>query len=70
VREVVAAFGEALNHKLPTRDCPRRPGDVAALACDPAKLKAELGWTPRHASMSEIVRSALDWERKLTAMRG
>ncbi|MFM9862115.1 MAG: UDP-glucose 4-epimerase GalE [Micropepsaceae bacterium] len=65
VREVAAAFGQVLNHALPTRDCPRRPGDVAQLACDAAKLKAELGWTPRHASMAEIVQTALDWERKL-----
>jgi UDP-glucose 4-epimerase len=69
VREVVAAFDQVLNHALPTRDCPRRPGDVAALACDARKLKAELGWTPRHASLPTIVATALDWERKLGATR-
>jgi UDP-glucose 4-epimerase len=67
VREVAAAFDQVLNHALPTRDQPRRPGDVAALTCDARKLKAELGWVPRHASMQEIVATALDWERKLAA---
>ncbi len=70
VREVVAAFGQVLNHALPTRDCPRRPGAVAALACDARKLKAELGWTPRYASLPKIVETALDWERKLGASAG
>ena len=67
VREVAAAFGKVLNHALPVRDCPRRPGDVAALACDSAKLKRELGWTPAHASLATIVETALNWERKLSA---
>ncbi len=67
VREVVNAFGEVLNHPLPTRDMPRRPGDPAALACNSAKLKRELGWTPQHASIKTIVETALNWERKLAA---
>ena len=70
VREVVSAFDKVLNHALPTRDCPRRPGDVATLACDARKLKSELGWTPRYASIATIVETALDWERKLGAGRG
>jgi UDP-glucose 4-epimerase len=67
VREVVAAFGAVLNHALPVREAPRRAGDVAALVCDAGKLKAELGWAPKHASIAEIVATALDWERKLGA---
>ncbi len=43
-------------------------GDVAALACDLRKLKAELGWTPRYASSSYTVQTALDWERKTWAL--
>ena len=70
VREVVTAFGEVLNHALPTRNQPRRPGDAAALACNSAKLKRELGWTPNHASIKTIVETALNWERKLSATPG
>ncbi|MEQ1863522.1 MAG: UDP-glucose 4-epimerase GalE, partial [Micropepsaceae bacterium] len=69
VREVVAAFGKVLNHALPTRDRPRRPGDAPAIACDSAKLKRELGWTPQHASLTTIVETALNWERKLASAR-
>ncbi|MCE9523536.1 MAG: UDP-glucose 4-epimerase GalE [Alphaproteobacteria bacterium] len=67
VRQVVAAFGEVLNHALPARDRPRRAGDAAALACDSAKLKRELGWVPQHANLKTIVETALNWERKLAA---
>jgi len=69
VRQVVDAFGKVLNHPLPARDRPRRPGDPPALVCDSAKLKRELGWTPQHASIATIVETALNWERKLTAAR-
>jgi UDP-glucose 4-epimerase len=67
VRQVTEAFGQVLNHSLPVREAPRRPGDVAALACDSAKLKRELGWQPQHASLRTIVETALGWERKLSA---
>ena len=33
------------------------------------KLKRELGWTPKHASIDTIVATALNWERKLAAAR-
>ncbi|MBP6012298.1 MAG: UDP-glucose 4-epimerase GalE [Alphaproteobacteria bacterium] len=65
VREVADAFGQVLNHALPTRDMPRRAGDAPALACDSRKLKRELGWVPQHARLTTIVESALNWERKL-----
>lgn len=67
VRQVAEAFGQALNHPLPTRDKARRAGDPPALACDSAKLKRELGWAPAHASLKTIVETALNWERKLGA---
>lgn len=69
VRQVAAAFGKVLNHPLPQRERPRRPGDPPALVCDSAKLKRELGWTPKHASIDTIVATALNWERKLAAAR-
>ena len=67
VRQVVEAFGQVLNHPLATRDRPRRAGDAPAIACDSAKLKRELGWTPQYASIRTIVDTALRWERKLSA---
>jgi UDP-glucose 4-epimerase len=60
---VVNAFNTVLGRSLPTRDMPRRAGDPPALACDASRLKNDLGWTPRHASIGKIVETALAWER-------
>jgi len=67
VREVIAAVERASGVRLPVKILPRRPGDAAAVVADPAKIKARLGWTPRHDSLDEIVRHALAWERRLDA---
>lgn len=44
VLELVAAFEEATNRKVPYKITERRPGDVAVCYADPAKAKKELGW--------------------------
>lgn len=43
----------------------RRPGDSAAVIASNARARRELGWTPRYDDLDTIVRSALDWERRL-----
>jgi UDP-glucose 4-epimerase len=67
VREVIAAVERAADVRLPVKTLPRRPGDAAAVVADPGKIKARLGWTPRHDSLDEIVRHALAWEERLAA---
>ena len=64
VRQVVAAIEKLTGAPLSVREAPRRAGDPAMLVADPAKLKRELNWQPRHQSLDEIVRSAFDWERR------
>ena len=48
--------------------------DLAAADPEEAVLLAErirtrLGWTPRHDNLEEIVRQAMDWERRLHNMK-
>ncbi|MBA4046827.1 MAG: UDP-glucose 4-epimerase GalE, partial [Erythrobacter sp.] len=33
------------------------------------RLKATLGWEPKHADLDTIIAHALAWERKLTLLR-
>ncbi|MFJ5833602.1 UDP-glucose 4-epimerase GalE [Streptomyces sp. NPDC093089] len=47
VLELVRAFEEASGRPVPHRVAPRRPGDVAELVADPAKVAAAWGWTAR-----------------------
>lgn len=65
VREVIGAVEAATGRPLPVRELPRRAGDPSAVIADPTRLKAELGWTPRHEDLSKIVGDALAWERRL-----
>ncbi len=44
VLEVVAAFEQATNRRVPYRIVARRPGDVAVSYADPTRAQAELGW--------------------------
>ena len=44
---------------------PRRPGDPAAIVARADRIRAELGWRPRHDNLQEIVSQALTWERAL-----
>jgi UDP-glucose 4-epimerase len=64
VRQVIEAVERAAGRRLATRDQARRPGDPAAVVADSRRLRAELGWRPRHDSLDEIVRHALDWEAR------
>ncbi len=65
VREVVAAIEQATGRPLNVRDAPRRAGDQASVIAGARKIRAELGWAPRHDKLEHIVRHALAWERIL-----
>ncbi len=65
VLEVIDAVKKVSGVDFAVRGADRRPGDPATIVADPTKIKAQLGWTPRHEDLSEIVRDALDWERSL-----
>ena len=44
---------------------PRRAGDPAILVARADRAKSALGWTPKRDNLDDIVRQALDWERRL-----
>jgi UDP-glucose 4-epimerase len=67
VREIVTAIERVSGKKLPVRESARRPGDPPALVADSTKLKQALRWQPQHDDIDEIVRSALEWERRFNA---
>jgi UDP-glucose 4-epimerase len=45
----------------------RRAGDPPQLVASNRRLVERLGWKPRYANTETIIRSALDWERRLSA---
>jgi len=64
VREVIGTVEQVIGRTLPVREGPRRLGDPPELIADPTRIKTTLGWRPRHDDLTEIVRSALEWERR------
>lgn len=46
---------------LVVKEGPRRPGDPPTLFANPAKIKAELGWSAKITDLDEIIASAWKW---------
>lgn len=67
VRDVIAATERVVGRSLPVKEGPRRPGDPPWLVADSTRIREVLGWKPRHDNLDEIVRTALDWERRLNS---
>ncbi|NIL93150.1 MAG: UDP-glucose 4-epimerase GalE [Woeseiaceae bacterium] len=65
VREVLAAVEKAHGGSLNISEEPRRPGDPPELIAVAKKIRTVLGWEPRYDDLDTIVRTSLDWERKI-----
>jgi UDP-glucose 4-epimerase len=65
VREVLAAVERAAGTKLRVREEPRRAGDPPSLIARAERIRGELGWRPRLDNLDTIVRTSLEWERRL-----
>ena len=61
VMDVIHAVQRLSGRRVPYRIAARRPGDPASLVANPAKVRRELGWTPRFATLDAIVQTALAW---------
>lgn len=63
VREVIEAVRAVTGRPIPVVENPRRPGDAPRLVAASEKIRRELGWTPRHPDLKEIVASAWEWHK-------
>jgi UDP-glucose-4-epimerase GalE len=61
VREVYDSARRVTGIDIPARQGDRRPGDPAVLFADSQKIQRELGWSPRHTEIDQIVASAWNW---------
>jgi UDP-glucose 4-epimerase len=67
VSEVIDAFERVTGKPLPHEIGPRRSGDPPQLIADTAAIRTELDWRPRYDDIDFIVRSAIEWEKRLAA---
>ena len=52
--------GRTIRHEV----APRRAGDPPYAVADASRAQRELGWTPRHSTMDEILRTAWAWHAR------
>ena len=65
VREVLEAVEKVNGKPLNISEEPRRPGDPPELVAVAKKIRTVLGWEPKFDDLETIVRTSLDWERKI-----
>ena len=70
VREVVDVVKTVSGIDFPVRMSARRAGDPAAIVASNDRIKAGLGWSPKHDDLPAMVRQALEWERRLHNRQG
>jgi UDP-glucose 4-epimerase len=63
VKEVIETARRVTGKKIPAVEHPRREGDSARLVASSDKIRRELGWTPQHPALQEIIQSAWDWHQ-------
>jgi UDP-glucose 4-epimerase len=67
VREVLSAVGTANGEALNINEEPRRAGDPPELVAVAERVREVLGWTPKFDDLDTIVRTSLEWERKIAS---
>jgi UDP-glucose 4-epimerase len=65
VREVLSSVEKIAGLKLVVREEPRRAGDPPSLVAKCDKVRQLLKWQPRLDDIDTIVRTSLDWEKRL-----
>jgi UDP-glucose 4-epimerase len=67
VREVLDTVQKVLGRPLKIVEEERRAGDPPSLVADTSRIREVLGWTSRYDDLDFIVKTSLDWEKKLQA---
>lgn len=63
VNDVIQAAQRVLQRRVPIRPDKRRISDPAMLVANAQRAHDELGWTPRHTGLEQVIRLAVAWER-------
>lgn len=61
VRQVIDVAREVTGIDFPVQEAERRPGDAPILVASSERIAQELGWTPRHPALRDIINSAWAW---------
>ena len=65
VKQVIDTFNSLSKKKILFNYKKRRSGDLFRLVADNKILKNKLYWKPKYNSLKKILKSSLDWEKKV-----
>ena len=65
VKEVIDVVKQVSGVDFHVEISPRRAGDPAVIVARAERARETLGWKPKRDNLEEIVRQAIDWERRL-----
>ncbi len=68
VKEVVAAAKHVTGIDFTVVETGHRAGDPPALVANSSRLRNKTGWTPRYDDLELIIRTAWEWEKRLSQM--
>jgi UDP-glucose 4-epimerase len=69
VKQVIETAEKVTGRPVPHANSSRRPGDPPELVAGAEKIKRELGWSPSHSSLEEILSTAWAWQKKLRGVK-
>ena len=58
-------FNKITQNKIQIEYGPRRKGDPEILVSNNEKIKREIDWRPKYNKLDFIIKTAIDWERKI-----
>ena len=65
VKEVINEINRILKNKIISEVGSRRKGDSEKVVANVSKLKNYFSWKPKNNKLSKILKSSLEWEKKL-----
>lgn len=69
VQQVIDIAKNVTGRNLVTSTALRRPGDPPVLVASSERIRQELGWQPKYSELSEIIKHAWSWHKKLATQR-
>ena len=65
VKDVISELNKVINKDLKITIGPRRPGDSEMIVSNVEKFMQYFSWKPKFNNLNYILKTALDWEKKL-----
>ncbi|MBQ6619957.1 MAG: UDP-glucose 4-epimerase GalE [Thermoguttaceae bacterium] len=63
VQEMLDAAERVVGRKIPHQVGPRRSGDPGTLYTSSEKIQRELGWSPKHTEVDDVIATAWNWHK-------